>query len=79
MEIALRRNEVGQHLQIGEPARIGLVGSVAADALEEIALRVVLLRLVETGCVDPACCAMKPSRNAGKKRSSFQREYDITQ
>jgi hypothetical protein len=45
MHIAARRNEIGQHLQIREPARIGGVGGVAADSLEVIALEIELLRL----------------------------------
>ena len=52
MHITLRRNQIGQHPEIGEPSRIGLLRRVAADALVEVALRVVFPGLVQAGFVD---------------------------
>ena len=66
MQIAVRGDQIGQHLQIRQPARIGLVGRIAADALEVIALRVVFLGLVQAGGIELRMLAIKPSRNAGK-------------
>jgi hypothetical protein len=36
MHIAVRGNEIGKHLQIGETARVGGVGSIAADPLKVV-------------------------------------------
>ena len=49
VHIALRRNEIGQHLQVGKPTHERGVGVVAADALEVIALEIELARLQQTG------------------------------
>jgi hypothetical protein len=45
MHIAVRGNDIGQHFQIGEPACVGGIGGIAADALEVIALEIEFLRL----------------------------------
>ena len=45
MHIAVRGNDIGQHLQISEPSCVGGIGSLAADALEVIALEIEFLRL----------------------------------
>jgi hypothetical protein len=45
MYIAVRGNDIGQDLQIGEPSCVGGIGGIAADALEVIALEIEFLRL----------------------------------
>jgi hypothetical protein len=75
MHIAVRGNDIGQHPQISEPSCVGSIGSIAADALEVIALEIELLRLAQSGFRELS----RASRNAGQNCSSFQREYDITQ
>ena len=66
MQIAVRGVQIGEHLQIRHPARIGLVGRITADALKVIALRVVFPGLVQAGSVELRMLRDKPSRNAGK-------------
>ena len=61
------------------PRRVGGVGSVAADALEMVALGVVFLRLAQAFLRQARVLRISASRNSGQNRSSFQREYDITQ
>ena len=39
MHIAGRGNDIGQHLQIGEPSCVSGIGGIATDALKVIALR----------------------------------------
>src|SRR5262245_30653951 len=45
VDIALRGDEIGQHLQVGKPARECSAGVIAADALEVIALKIKFARL----------------------------------
>ena len=49
MHEALRGDEIGEHGEIGKATHVGGVGSIAADALEVIALEIVFLRLAQTG------------------------------
>src|SRR6516225_6672245 len=77
VHIAARRDEIGQHLQIRQAARVGGVRAVAADALEMVALKIEFPRLLQA-CLRQARM-MSASRNSGQNRSSCQREYDMTQ
>src|SRR5712675_2227945 len=52
VHIAVLGDQIRQHAQIRNAARIGLVRRIAADALQIITLRVVFPRLVEAGGVD---------------------------
>jgi hypothetical protein len=45
MHIAGRGNDIGQHLQIGEPSCVGGIRGIATDTLEVIALEVEFLCL----------------------------------
>ena len=47
VHIPAGRNEIGQHLQIGEAARVSRLRRVAADALEMVALKIELARLLQ--------------------------------
>jgi hypothetical protein len=50
-------DEIGERAQIGEAARIGRFGRVAANALEMIALEIVVARLGEAFFADPLMLA----------------------
>ena len=45
MNVAFRGNKIGEYPQIRKPPRVGGVGSIAADALEVVALEIEFLRL----------------------------------
>src|SRR5262245_37638512 len=49
VHIAIGGNEIGEHAQVCKAARVGGIGSIAADALEMIALEIELPRLVQRG------------------------------
>ena len=44
MNIAFRRNKIGKYPEVRKPARVGGLGSIAADALEIVALEIELRR-----------------------------------
>src|SRR5271156_1037147 len=52
MDITIRWDQVREHPQVRQSARIGLIRRVAPDALEIITLRVVFPGLVQAGLVD---------------------------
>src|ERR1700678_2737827 len=74
MQVVVRRDEVRQHLQIREPARIGSGRSVAADALEIVARELNSCALRRPASVKLGCCRSSASRKDGQYRTSFQRE-----
>ena len=79
VQVAARGQEVRQHLQIRKAALAGGLGSVAPDALEMVALALNSRAFSRASGVRLGCSRISASRNSGQNRSSFQREYDITQ
>ena len=66
VHITFRGNEMRQHRQVGEAARVSGLGRVAADALEVIALKIELTRLEEASFSQAWMLRISASRNAGQ-------------
>ena len=60
VHVAVRRDEMSEHLEIREPTRVGGIGGEAADALEVIALEIEFLRLAQARFGQARVLAQQP-------------------